>query len=123
MLSIFPDFLTFGLLAPFILRMVVGFMFINFGMSEIKKTYKSSGKVQKYTAPLIKLVLAILLVIGLFTQFVAILLSIIVIGRIYKKTQNDDDGKYPIEFLLLTLAVLLSLVFLGAGFFAFDLPL
>lgn len=123
MLSVFPSLFTFELIAPFILRVAVGFIFIYIAISKIKKTpYEKDDRFQ-YALFVTEAILGGLLVIGLFTQAVASLLSIITIGSICKKVKNPASSKNSLEFFILTLAVLLSLLFIGAGFFAFDLPL
>jgi len=134
MLSIFPDFLTFWLVAPFLLRIAAGFIFIYFGISKIYKERKNkieffkkigfgAGVIFFWIVSLIELIGGALLVVGLFVQPTAIVLSIIMIGAIYAKIRQPKLLKNTVEFFILLFAVLLSLLFLGSGFFAFDLPL
>jgi len=133
-LSIFPDLLTFWLIAPFVLRITVGFIFIYFGVTKIWKERKrrisffnklglGAGFMFFWIISTIELIGGVFLVLGFFTQIVSLILSIIIIGAIYAKIKNPALLDNSLEFFFLTLAVLFSLLFLGAGFFAIDLPL
>lgn len=133
-LSIFPDFLTFWLIAPFLLRVTIGFIFIYFGITKIWKERKrrvsffnevgfGAGVIFFWLVSIAELAGGVLLILGLFTQIVSIVLSIIIIGAIYAKIKKPELLDNSLEFFFLALAVLLSLLFLGAGFFAIDLPL
>lgn len=132
-LSIFPDLLTFWLLAPFLLRVVVGLIFTYFGFIKIwkerdrrisffKKIGFGAGVVLFWIISITELVGGILLMMGLFTQLVALILSIITIGAIYVKIRKPSRLDNSLEFFTLLLAVLLSLLVLGPGFWAIDLP-
>jgi len=133
-LSMFPGLLTFWLIAPFLLRITVGFIFIYFGITKIWKERKRrisffnkiglGGEVIFFwIISIIELIGGAFLVLGLFTQIISLILLIIIIVAIYVKIKNPSLLDNSLEFFILTLAVLLSLLFLGAGFFAIDLPL
>jgi len=130
----FPGLLTFWLIAPFLLRITVGFIFIYFGITKIWKERKRrisffnkiglGGEVIFFwIISIIELIGGAFLVLGLFTQIISLILLIIIIVAIYVKIKNPSLLDNSLEFFILTLAVLLSLLFLGAGFFAIDLPL
>ena len=133
-LSVFPDLLIFWLIAPFLLRITVGFIFIYFGITKIWKERErrvsffnkigfGTSVIFFWLVSIAELVGGIFLVLGLFTQLISLILSIIIIGAIYAKIKKPELLDNSLEFFFLTLAVLLSLLFLGAGFFAIDLPL
>jgi len=133
-LSIFPDLLTFWLLAPFILRVIVGLIFIYFGISKIWKEQErrisffekigfGAGVAFFWLVSTLEIIGGVLLILGLFTQLAALTLSFVILGAIYSKIRRPDLLENTLEFFILLLAVLLSLIFLGPGFWAIDLPL
>ena len=133
-LSMFPDLLTFWLISPFLLRITAGFIFIYFGYTKIWKEKErrvsffnkigfGAGTVFFWVVSLVELIGGILLVLGLFTQVTALTLFFIILGATYTKMRQPDLFDNSLEFFILLLAVLLSLLFLGAGFWAMDLPL
>lgn len=116
-LSIFPDLLTFGLIAPLLLRVIAGFIFIHLGYKKVHKNKYS------WIIPYAEIIGGIFLILGLFTQAVALILSFFILYTMYKKIRQPNLHNNSIEFFILLLTVLLSLLFLGAGFFAIDLPI
>lgn len=103
MLSIFPSLLTYGLLAPLILRVVVALVLFY------------SGYRQQNILGWLTVIGTLGLFLGLFTQPVALLLALIISIR--------PDKNLPSTQRWLLLAILLSLLVTGPGFLAFDLPL
>lgn len=134
MLSIFPDLLTFGLVAPFLLRLALGFTFLGFGWGKLTREREEKsrffeeinlkpGKVYALAFGLAELVGAILLIVGLFTQIVAIVFALISLGSFFIKSRRPNVLSSSKEFLAILFIISLSLLFSGPGFFAFDLPL
>ena len=132
--SVFPDFLTYGLLAPLILRLALGFIFINFGRlaltGERDRWLKLFDVIRLRPAKIfekifgfVEIVGGILLVIGLYTQVAALVFSIISLAELILEYREPVLLKNNIYFYILLFAISLSLIFLGAGFLAFDLPL
>ena len=107
MLSLLPNLLNWWIFAPIILRAALGISFL----SEASRERQS-----KKPLTTIKLILGIGLILGLFTQVVALASAILVLYRLVKK---QDDR----ELLILELAISLALLVLGPGIFAIDLPL
>jgi len=64
-----------------------------------------------------------MLFIGIYTQIVSIALSVLMAGAILIKTKNPISLKNDLGYYILLFITTLSLLFLGAGLFAFDLPL
>ena len=130
MLNLFPTLLVFGLLAPFLIRIAVAVYFLAVSISDIKRLYgKKDGlstkvqghdkKSQKILAHIItwaSFVGGILMFIGLYTQMAAIFLAATSLSYAIREPQKR-------VLYLLLFAMSLSLLFSGAGFFAFDLPL
>jgi uncharacterized membrane protein YphA (DoxX/SURF4 family) len=135
-LNIFPDLLTFGLIAPLLLRVTVGLIFIYFGIVKLlkEKEFKISffqkiGLGLKsaifffWLVAVIEIAGGILLIVGLYTQAVTLALLTVTAGAMYAKTRYPQSMSNSVEFFILLFIVLVSLLFLGAGFFAVDLPL
>lgn len=134
MLNTFPALLSFGLIAPFILRLALGGIFI---LSGYAKTFKKRDAfsfvfeelglptpfIFAWTFGLIELIGGTLLVVGFGTQAVAIIFSIITTLSLVIKVRRRDLLKQSMSFYIFALAISLSLIFSGAGFLAFDLPL
>jgi len=114
-LSIFPQLLTFGLIAPLLLRLGVGLFLIYLGRERYKKVYNWSS--------VIYILSGILLILGLYTQITSIV-SILVISFDYFTDKGSASFSFEKKILFMIMKIiLLSLLFTGPGFLAFDLPL
>jgi putative oxidoreductase len=134
MLSIFPNLLTFSLLAPLILRLVVGLIFIDLGYLKLTKE-KTVWKMFFETVhikptsvfvtifALVELVGGVFLVLGFLTQLVALIFAIILFAEMFIEHRDNQLIKRDIVFYGLLLTICLSLLLLGPGVFAIDLPL
>jgi uncharacterized membrane protein YphA (DoxX/SURF4 family) len=136
MLNPFPILLSFGLLAPFLLRIVVGIFFLKTGVAHLKinkhttedivaaeKKFTLAGPNILWFVATVEALCGIALIVGFLTQIASLVLAILlVIGLSQKKFFPDLFAKQT-NFSLLLLAILISLMFSGAGFLAFDLPL
>lgn len=137
MLNTFPNLLFLGLLAPFLIRVTVGVMFIWIGysylfkdkgavISQLKTVIKSKAKFVVLFGSLFEIVTGLFLVVGFLTQIFAIVGMLIaleaLIGK-WKYSNLDKILKYSKQFYILIFVASLSLLFSGAGAFAFDLPL
>src|SRR3989344_3512038 len=114
-LSTFPALLSFGLIAPLLLRLAVGGLIILFGWERYKKPYQWSS--------LLYVIIGVLLILGFYTQIVVIA-SILILK--FDFWTNKKAGQVSREkFLLQVIAnvILISLLFTGPGFLALDLPL
>jgi len=134
MLSIFPDLFTYSLVAPFILRIAVGGFFILQGTRRHKEdrvvwdTFWSDKKIGSHAiAPIlakIQIVVGVFLFIGLFTQIAATLAAIFVWGEWFRKRMNGNNVPFQELWMTVLVSVIgISLLFLGAGALAIDLPL
>lgn len=133
MLSIFPDLLSFGLLAPVLLRVTLGIILIIIGR---KIAFKYRGQFFKFyqenkypvpnTLPLIFGFLTILtgtfMIIGFLTQ-VAAIIAIYISLSLHLTDKDLHVFEYQKSFYALMVVVSISLLLLGAGIFAIDLPL
>jgi len=120
MLSIFPHLFTWSLVSPLLIRLTLGGVFLHWSYKGLKE---SKGKPKSKILGIVGGIAGILLVIGLYTQLAAIV-AILILG--FCTIKKMREGKFFTDgvnyyFLLLVMAV--SLLFTGAGFWAFDLPL
>jgi len=134
MLNPFPDFLTYSLLAPFILRVVAGFIFINLGVLLFKgekARWLTSLSVLRVPNPklavkilgAVEIVGGIMFVLGFYTQVAALFLALLTFAESYVEYKDPDILKRNFVFYTMLLAIIISLLFSGAGAFAIDLPL
>ena len=134
MLSVFPNLLTYSQLAPFILRVIVGVIFLELGYLKLG-TEKTAWNMFFQTIHFrpshlfvillatIEIVSGAFLVVGYLTQVAALVMAIILFAEGYVELQDGALLKRDIVFYVLLLAICVSLLFSGAGKFAFDLPL
>lgn len=118
-LSLLPQLLTFGLLSPLLLRLCVGFLILRFGWERYHKKYKWNS--------ILYLITGVFLVVGLYTQAVAIVgIALLKFDYYVDFYRNRKTTPIPNEHKILTvvlIVILISLLFTGPGFVAFDLPL
>lgn len=134
MLNTFPSLLTFGLAAPFILRVVLGIIFILAGYIKIfKKRGDSIHMFSEAAFPdpvfffwlvaTVEILGGLALVLGFGTQIAAILIGLISLGGLIIKIRKPELLRQTLDFYIFALVIAISLLFTGAGFWAFDLPL
>lgn len=113
--SLFPTLFDFPLFAYFILRIALAYHFSLIAKSRMKKSHAFVA--------VFEIVVAILVAIGLYTQgaLLALMALLIVESVIDRKENLFSRDTAHIRTILGTIAV--ALMFLGAGAFAFDLPL
>lgn len=121
LLNIFPDLLTFSLIAPLLIRLAVGGYFLIHGWALLSWRATPPSRYtqdvpQRYWLSLLSIAGAVLVLVGAWTQLGALVLSILSLIYLY------GDNERRVRYILL-LAMALSLLFSGAGFLAFDLPL
>jgi uncharacterized membrane protein YphA (DoxX/SURF4 family) len=86
------------------------------------KRGESSGS-NSVTYGVVELLLALLLIIGLYTQLAAVLNAAILVIKLAFKAKSKALFTDGINYYILLLVMCLSLVVTGAGMFGFDLPL
>lgn len=141
MLSAFPDLFTYSLFAPFILRLVLAFYIVTIGQTSLKKQNKGvAGAAPSASDSIVpeipwipykketiygyfNIAIAVLLFIGLFTQVAALIAFLIIVLEWRIKKQPGVLWQAEHISMLLAGAIAISLLFLGAGFFAIDWPL
>lgn len=134
MLSVFPDLLAFGLFAPLLLRVALGLAFVRFGWHKVgrgraeKAAFFDSlgwkpGAYFAFGFGALELAVGTFLLIGLYTQVAALAAALVSLGALVLKKKPSQGITSSRGFLGLLFIIALSLLVLGAGFFAFDLPL
>ncbi|MFA5022889.1 MAG: DoxX family membrane protein [Candidatus Paceibacterota bacterium] len=127
MLSLLPSLLDFASLAPIFLRAALGGTFLGYGLRELfKPKYLPEAGLSANLARIVGLwesLIGALLIVGLFTQIVALLAGLELLGYLFLRLKNKAKMPIPIDYLFVMLAVCISLMLLGPGLIAFDLPL
>lgn len=133
-LNPFPELLTFGLLAPFLLRVTLGFILINLGHLKLTKErvrwetafetmgFKSKESLTKIFG-FIEIAGGLALILGFYTQIAALVFALIAFAELYVEQKEESLFARDVVFYLLLFVIALSLLFSGAGFFALDYPL
>ena len=132
MLNPFPEILAFGLLSPFIIRLCLGVIFVRHGYLKLFKNrdeavalFEKAGRWAKtlvIAVGSIELIGGAMLFAGFLTQIAALSLATLVLATIIFKKVTGVPGK-DLGFMAFLFLTLVSLLFSGAGFFAFDVPL
>ena len=131
--SLFPGLLDYSGFAPLILRLALGLVFVVHGypklfthFSQTKEFFNSVGikpaKFWVFVVGAVEFFGGIALILGFAVQLAALLIAInMIVAILLVKFRKGFVGGYEFDLALLAIAV--SLLFLGAGFYAFDLPL
>ena len=134
MLNVFPEFLTYSLFGPFILRVVVGFLFVELGVLKFRgeKTRWLASFETLNLRPtdlflglyaLAQIIGGVMLIVGLWTQVAALVLAIFTGLELYVEWKMREVLKRDIVFYILIFIISLSLVLTGAGALAIDIAL
>lgn len=124
----------YSFLAPFILRLVIGIIFIDLGLlkfrSEKERWLASFETLGLRPADLFLPLYALLqvaggalLLVGLWTQAAALAFVIFTGIELYVEWTAREILKRDIVFYVLIFAISLSLLLSGAGAYAIDIPL
>jgi len=134
MLNPFPELLTFGLLAPFLIRIVLAVIYIHFSYSKLMKERGSASNffAQRGFRPgilfvwifgLVGIIGGLMLLVGIYTQIASLILTLLMLAVVVIKAFRPTLLAGTLSFYALIFIATLSLLFSGAGAFAFDLPL
>lgn len=118
MLNPFPALLVYSTVAPFLLRLVLGFVYLDLGILNVKKPMQYLKVVG-----VLEIVGAIMLFLGYYTQIAAIFFIIVAGVSFYIEYKDASILKRDIVFYLLVLTIAISLLLTGAGAYAKDFPL
>ena len=134
MLNPFPELLSFSLLGPFVLRVVLGLIFIDLGILKFRgektRWLASFEALNIHPADLMLAIYALLqivggvfLIAGFWTQVAALVLAVFSGIELGIEWKAREVLKRDLVFYLLLFVISVSLLFTGAGAFAFDIPL
>jgi putative oxidoreductase len=133
-LSVFPTLLSYSEVAPLILRVIVGIIFVDLGWLVFTTEKKSwtvffeairfkPARIFAKALGIIQIIGGIMLITGLYTQVAALVFAIITAAECYIEMRETALLKRDIVFYVLLLAITVSLLVTGPGAVAFDLPL
>ena len=133
-LNTFPDLLTYGILSPLILRVVLGLIALDLGILKLgKESHVWVGLFQtinfqpaKFFVKLlaaIEIIGGVMLVLGSYTQITAIVFAVIFFCETVLEYREESLETRNLPFYIMMFAISLSLVFSGAGAFALDIGL
>jgi uncharacterized membrane protein YphA (DoxX/SURF4 family) len=133
MLNPFPILLDYQLLSPFLIRIVAGVIFIDLGYFMLTKErerwlalfsdFLKAGKILLNVVAAIEIVGGLMFVVGFLTQYAALALAILSFLNLYLEWIDPVFVRRNFVFHLMLFVMTISLLFSGAGFLAFDLPL
>lgn len=134
MLNPFPEFLNYALLAPLVLRVVVGFIFVDLGLLKFKSekdrwlaSFDTLGlRPATLFVPLygaLQVIGGFMLFFGLWTQVAALFFVLSTGIELGIEWRAREILRRDAVFYLLVFVISLSLLLTGAGAFAIDLPL
>lgn len=114
MLSLFPQLLFLSPFAAFFIRLALA---VFFGYSAYTRFPRASTVLKVFGA--IDAIIALMLLVGFYTQLAALVAVLCTLSWLAR----PDWNPYPKSTIALAFVMALSLLVLGAGPFAFDLPL
>ena len=134
MLNPFPELLNYTLMAPFILRVVLGLIFVDLGVLKFRgekgrwlASFEALGlRPADFFVPLygfLQVAGGFLLLVGLWTQVAALSFALFTFAELYVEWSANTVLKRDLTFYLLLFILSLSLLLTGAGAYAFDIPL
>jgi uncharacterized membrane protein YphA (DoxX/SURF4 family) len=133
MLNPFPLLLSFGLFGPLLIRVALGIIFIYISYEIIYKNkdkflkyYKSNNypfpELMTWFFGILTAIVGAFFILGFLTQIVAIIAVYLLIS-LALSDKEIQTFKFHALFYLITIVTSLSMILLGAGAFAIDLPL
>lgn len=126
MASVFPDLFDFSSVGVLVLRLAVAIFFILFGtrLTQAVQMVKDKGNsvvVLGYVYGIAHLLVGIFLLVGLYTQIMAIL-GMLLSTLSFAQGVNTQSPKGSQQVHILLFFICFSLLFFGAGIFAVDIP-
>jgi uncharacterized membrane protein YphA (DoxX/SURF4 family) len=132
--NLFPELFSYSLLAPLILRIVIGLVFLNLGFLKLgkeKKGWISSLSILGVKPAgffttllgLVEIIGGFLLIGGAYTQVAALVLAVISTCELLIEYEEESILKRDMVFYLLLTAICASLILSGAGLYAIDVPM
>ncbi len=134
MLNPFPELLTFSFFAPTLLRVAVGLVFAYLAWHHFSARRACAGEIEMFVSrslagglctiyALIEALVALGLVIGLYTQVAALVGAVITLKILVLKRSFHQTAPLSRTAYALVCIICISLLVTGAGAYALDLPL
>lgn len=120
--SLFPDLFSYSMLGVFAVRAILGCTLLTLGIHEIKRRNTESSRLVLYSG-ILKSLAGALILIGLGTQVGALIAIVILAIHIALKVKNKQFLSDGINYYVILFVLACSILVLGPGAFAFDLPL
>ncbi len=124
----------YSLLGPFILRLVLGLIFLDLGVLKLRgekerwlASFETLGlRPADLFVPLyaiLQIIGGLLLLVGLWTQVATLVFAVFTGIELYVEWKAGEILKRDMVFYLLIFIISLSLLLTGAGAYAIDIPL
>lgn len=126
MYSLFPELFDLSFYVPFLFRIVLGYYIVREGYRLFAiKLDQSRANEQSLFRIIGGLIFAVgfFLFIGLFVQLVAAIAVALGLVALYLRRSNSEHAPQTRGFYILATLIALSLILLGPGMFAIDIPL
>jgi uncharacterized membrane protein YphA (DoxX/SURF4 family) len=123
MATMFPDLLAFSFIATTLVRIVVGYIFLRIGIENARIVWnekKSFATTLFSFYSFLYLLVGSALIFGLYTQLFSAFGAILSLFAYAYSSKKKGLGERTFYVLLFTTSF--SLIFFGAGAFAFDKP-
>lgn len=127
MLNPFPELLTYGLLAPFLIRLFLGVVLVLMAVRHIAPKNAASAEEasgsrgMRTVLGVVEGAVGLALIVGFYTQVAAIVAALLAASYLASPKLRAMSTEHVGLKALLVMA--LSLLLTGAGAFAFDIPL
>jgi uncharacterized membrane protein YphA (DoxX/SURF4 family) len=117
MLTLFPTLLSWQEASPLLIRVVLGAVYIYWGVKRVRAAQASTGG---KALGIVDCVVGLALVVGFWTQLAAALVALDLLWRSIKKVTEKAFLTEGVNYYLVLLVLALSLLVTGAGWLAFD---
>jgi uncharacterized membrane protein YphA (DoxX/SURF4 family) len=119
MYSVFPHLLPLADLTPFLLRILLGIIFLEWSY----RKFKNKASTKNTTIAISEGTIGIFFFIGFLTQLAALIAVALLGTKLISKIRAKAFLTDGVNYYLILFIISLCLLFSGAGFMAFDLPL
>ena len=125
MLSLFPQLLDWSWHVPLVFRVFLGFylFFVGYNLTNMHVAKKDEDDLAWMIFGGLVITLGAGFLLGVYVQVAGAIGFVLSLLAMYFKYRKFKSAEESIKYYLLVGIVALSLVFLGAGPYAFDLPL
>jgi uncharacterized membrane protein YphA (DoxX/SURF4 family) len=134
MVNVFPTLLSYGLFAPFILRLTIAVVFFMLGWALITtKRISTSAYFEAERYPLAQaipwlfgistILTGLFFLFGFFTQVASLISMYLLLNLMFIERREERILDYPQGFYVLMMIIATSLLFSGAGAWGVDLSI